>query len=557
MRYLIHIILFLYFSCYTAFSGIDALSSEKGDKCGIFLSLKQKQQILNALCNEQDANGRCIQQKTFPSPSGKFLVHFDTSGKNAVNLKDNDLNRIPDYIDSVAYYFDYAYRIEVDSIGYLPPASDDGHGGSDAYDVYVLNLGDYHFNPSPIYGWTREDFSINPQRKFTCWTSYIWIDNDYSPFDSKINDSGDTIPTYTANGIMALKITAAHEFHHAIQLTYGIPTPGTESLMEMTSTWMENRLFPESKDYFQYLKILFKNPGCNFCAFGNGDYRVGYIYGIFGQFSYLSYRDVILKRLWQLIGCDIAGYMALDSAYKEQGTNLADEWCRFLPWLYYTGSRAIPGQYFPDASEFPEITFKRDTIYTNPSLMDGGSLKPFELRAFRYRLPSDNNKSDDTLDIIVTNTDLKSAIIQGTDDKQFSILCTNSQQSGTRQIGDTRYYYGIKAEEGDVFDSLFFSSGLVFYTTSPVFPNPFKTSIHDKLYFPVPSNTLTNEKVQLKIYKTDMNEVFNKELDISIYKNIKAAVLEKIPDILTSGVYIFSISYNGSMDFGKVVIIRD
>ena len=53
--------------------------------------------------------------------------------------------------------------------------------------------------------------------------------------------------TYFETGIAALKITAAHEFHHAIQFMYGEDSQ-TPALNEMTSTFMEYRLFPETVD---------------------------------------------------------------------------------------------------------------------------------------------------------------------------------------------------------------------------------------------------------------------------------------------------------------------
>ncbi|MBI5325349.1 MAG: hypothetical protein HZB41_08790 [Ignavibacteriae bacterium] len=555
MKFYFQIILLLQIITITAFPEINNISPEKRDKCGTFLTLEQKKKILSSLCNNLDTNGRCIQQKTFPSASGKFLIHFDTSGINSVNLTDNDLNDIPDYIDSVAYYFDYAYNVEVDSIGYLAPPPDYGCGGSDAYDVYVFNLGDFHVNPDPLYGYTTTDSLITRQRKFQCFTSYITIDNDYSPFDSDTNQSGDTVPTFTETGIMGMKITAAHELHHAIQYNYGISVPGTGSLYEMTSVWMENRLFSESKDYYSHLKTLFKNP--EYYPFGKGNDEIGYKYGIFCQYTWLNFGDVVLKRMWEIIGCDYPGFYALDSAYKEQGTSLVSEWCKFLPWLYYTGSRSIPNKYFPSASEYPEIKFWEDTTFTQLSLINPGYLKPFEFRAFRYKLPSEQNKSDDTLDIIVTNIDLKTAIEQSPNDKYFEILCVNYDKTGTRPIGNTKYFYGMNANEGFIVDSLFFSAGTVFYSTSPVFPNPYRTSLHEKLYFPVPENSLINHLAFLNIYKTDMGEIYNTILNISTYQNIKVAILDEIPLELTSGVYIFSIEYHGKKEYGKLVIIRD
>jgi len=236
---IIFTIIFIFSGLGNAKSKEETSNPPGNNKCGTFLTEKQKHILIDQLCVKVDSNGRCITQKTYLSSSGKFLIHYDTIGKNAVPLQDNDNNGIPDYVDSAAYYFDYAYKVEVDSMGYAAPAPDNGWGGSDAYDVYLLNVGDYKYNSSPYYGITQSDFQINKTRKFPCYTSHITIDNDFSPLDSILNLDSTRQQTYTEFVIACLKITAAHEFHHAIQYNYGVPTPSTPSLNEMTSTGME------------------------------------------------------------------------------------------------------------------------------------------------------------------------------------------------------------------------------------------------------------------------------------------------------------------------------
>ena len=240
-------------------------------------------------------------------------------------------------------------------MGYVSPAPDNGYGGSDAYDVYLINIGDYKYNTTPYYGITQSDFQIYFGRKFPCYTSHITIDNDFSPTDSiKINDSTFQ-QTFTEFGIACLKITAAHEFHHAIQYNYGVPFPATPSLNEMTSTGMEYRLFPETKDYESQLKSLFAFPASY--PFGSGDADIGYKFACFTQYINHNYGDILLRRMWELIRDGYPGYMSLDSAFKEKGSSLRNEWLGFIPWIYYTGTRAIPGKYFKNASRISKFCF--------------------------------------------------------------------------------------------------------------------------------------------------------------------------------------------------------
>src|SRR5512135_1215455 len=62
---------------------------------------------------EITALNRPVLQKSLQSQSGKFLIHYDTTGFNAVSPIDENNNSISDYIDSVAYYLDYVFRKEV------------------------------------------------------------------------------------------------------------------------------------------------------------------------------------------------------------------------------------------------------------------------------------------------------------------------------------------------------------------------------------------------------------------------------------------------------------
>jgi hypothetical protein len=103
-------------------------------------SSDEKKYLMNKI-DIQDTSLRPSLQKQFASESGKFLIHYDLSGTNAVDQTDTDANGVPDYVDSVAFYFDEAFKLESDETGYHQPPADKGNGGSLAYDVYLVELG--------------------------------------------------------------------------------------------------------------------------------------------------------------------------------------------------------------------------------------------------------------------------------------------------------------------------------------------------------------------------------------------------------------------------------
>ena len=88
---------------------------------------------------------RPVMQTSILSPSGKFRIHFDTTGTNQPAMVTSDGIAIPNttnqYVDTLAKILDIVWQTEIDSFGFAPPPSDGGRGGGDELDVYVSNLG--------------------------------------------------------------------------------------------------------------------------------------------------------------------------------------------------------------------------------------------------------------------------------------------------------------------------------------------------------------------------------------------------------------------------------
>jgi hypothetical protein len=483
------------------------------------------------------------------SPSGHFLIHYDTTGYNAVSPIDEGHNGIPDYIDSVAFYFDLVWEVEINEIGYIEPIKDNDRGGSDSYDIYISELGDTLGG----YGSTPPEDRFMTKGKFERFNSYTQIDNNYSPLDSVLY-MGEKHKTFFTDGIAALKITAAHEFHHAIQYAYGVPKPEAPLLNEMTSTWMEYRLFPEIKDYQQFLPRLFSN--LESFPFGLGSSEAGYSWSIFGQMIYSNFGDKVIKRMWENIADSIDGYAALDKAFKDNGSNMIDEWQKFLPWMYYTGSRSVQNKYFDDARQFPEIQPYNDSTFNVSEF--SGSLSSFEIRAFRCTFQHRLGEDDETIDILVSNTDLETAKQQIDRKKDFKITISKNSILGSQKIRGSNYYLTLDAPQGDIIYSTFVNNGILNDEGTYAYPNPFMPNPDKALSIVLPIEAQLYQKVNLSIYNSEMTQIYSSDLAVITDNAQRIVRIEDnnfINDI-SSGIYIYSIKYNDKQITNKFAVIR-
>ncbi|MFT5374710.1 MAG: hypothetical protein ACI906_001530 [Candidatus Latescibacterota bacterium] len=286
------------------------------------------------------------------SPSGRFRIHYDIEGSDAVDPTDTDNNGIPDYIDLTATVLDSMWVLEVDQLGYNAPPDDGGVAG-DEYDVYVADLG-----RGGAYGFTY------PERAGKTSSSYLEIDNDYT----------NAIYQQT-KGHDALRVTIAHEFHHAIQFGY---YQGSDSIwwQESTSTWMEEVAYPEVDDYLQYLPSFLGSPHR---ALNSGS-RVGadfHIYGtsIFSHFLDQRYSREVNRLVWEEMGrrgnAQLEHFNRVLLGIQPGGLSIAVS--QFAVWNYFTGSRFREG-YYEEGFKYPQVPTRDLEVDENASALDENSL---------------------------------------------------------------------------------------------------------------------------------------------------------------------------------------
>ena len=296
------------------------------------------------------ARRRTDAQHTLLSPSGRFRIHYDTEGRHAVSPRDDDANGIPDYIDLALVVLDSTWVLEVEQLGYNPPPSDNGLGGGDEYDVYVIDIGGRY------YGYAY------PEKSGTTTYSHLEIDNNFTDLDYK-----------QTRGLDALRVTIAHEFHHAIQFGYYAGQDGSW-WQESTSTWMEEVAYPHIDDYLQYLTYFLSEPQR---ALNSGPYGSLHTYGsaIFSHFLNQRYSRELNRLIWEELGQRKSVHLDhFDHVIRQvEPGGLGVTMGEFAVWNYFTKNRHR-GAYYAEGDKYPtvptrDIAVTAETVVRDTSLL--------------------------------------------------------------------------------------------------------------------------------------------------------------------------------------------
>ncbi|MFA7625582.1 MAG: MXAN_6640 family putative metalloprotease [Candidatus Kapaibacterium sp.] len=503
-----------------------------------------------------------VGQKETVSPANIFKIHYDTVGIHAPPMMDLNQNGIADYVDSVCHYFDYVYDIYVNEFGFRNPYPDRGARGSDHYDVYLYDLGnsDSDSNENPYhsggtYGATFfNDGDFISGEPFIRMYSFIVIDNDFASTDSIRPKGGAASPAYRYPGISSLKVTAAHEFFHAIQFMYGISAPASITVMEMNAVAMERVFFPEVKDYLQYVRALFRNASSY--PFGTDDPFIGYGHSIFNQFLLERFNMDLMVAIWDNVALGYEVYSAMDRALKLYGYTLPAAWCEFLDWAHFTGNRAIPGSYFSNADELPLLEPFSLLTYSPPALSSSGHLSAYEMRYIKMIFPGMGDITDDTLNILLGNVDTYAASEQYRIGRNYFLQTSGSQGEGSVKVPDIDYWL-YSENDSLICTNLYPQAGAKAIDISFAYPNPIKLKFDVDMFFPAPPNADLYKRVTLVIYDADMNHIFSKIIPVTVHSNQKVVHWDDIPGNLPTGTYIYGIKNDEEHTIGKFAIMND
>ncbi|MCS7071092.1 MAG: PPC domain-containing protein, partial [Anaerolinea sp.] len=242
--------------------------------------------------------------QTIDTPN--FRIHYTTQGRDAVE---------PDYLNAVVATVEEVWNIQINQMGWPPPPSDNGAGGDNRYDIYIMDLigsGEGALGitaPENFVG----DHPATAQVETNASSSYIMIENDMD--DVRRNNN--------ATAISLMRATVGHEFHHAIQFGFDAAEPNGW-FFEATSTWMETAAMGKDEDATGYVDVSYAYP--EVCFGTSSDPEGGAIrYGdwTFIEMLSLDYGMNAVQELWRYI-VDYDHLEALDAFARARGEAMAD-----------------------------------------------------------------------------------------------------------------------------------------------------------------------------------------------------------------------------------------
>ncbi len=238
---------------------------------------------------------------------------------------------------------------EVGAMGYRAPVTDRRRGGNKKFDVYLKDVG-----ADGYYGYCVPERRKPGERWIA--SGYCVLDDDFarSQFGSRPGKS--------------LRVTAAHEFFHAVQFAYDYAEDGW--MMESTATWIEERVADDVNDNRQYLRYgQVSRPSTPLDLYDRQSFSQ---YGNWVFFEYLSqrYGAGFVRRVWENADGAVRNYST--RAVKRtlpEGTRFGDV------FRAYAAANTMPGSSYAEGGSWPRAAMAREHTLTSGDPRADGTLR--------------------------------------------------------------------------------------------------------------------------------------------------------------------------------------
>ena len=490
-------------------------------------------------------------QHDWITPDGLFRIHYDTDGQYAVYHPYEDIDPVdgvPDYVNRCGDFISESHGIIVEVLGFDPPPPDYGQGGDTRYDIYLTNVPALTTPESP-----SNEYPGRP-----AYTSFIQLGHDMR------------IPRYPDDPYPFLKISAAHEYFHAVEFAYrAYSSDATPWWFESCAVWIEDVVFDDINDlYYQlpeYLrnmhKSLYQTPGF-------------FIYGswLYPDFLSESIGPWIIKRCWEKFAFFDLATEAIKFTFDEFELDFNTEYCRHAIWSYFTGLNYRHGFY--DEGEFFNETVDIAASHIDYPL--SWSQHPIEQQnvsaVYIEFLKPGISKGSLVLEYENTSDDLhylSIVAIRLSGEVEYNIYRVENNVIPTYIVEDFAScekvvmipvwgYEGYQAEGSTYYSYRAFidsvSTAIVSVDDPPsrfklegVYPNPFNNSVSISFTSPIDDN------FEIRIYDTVGRRVLTQtETGRRGYNSVNL----DIPETLAGGVYFFTLGRDDQILRGKMIYLK-
>ena len=287
------------------------------------------------------------------SDSGNFIFYFETEGSNAVPETDTNNNEIPDYVEAAAFAADSSYRYQVETAGFPDFKK------SEPYEIYFQNFG--------FYGTTTASGS----------TTFIRLHNNFEGFPPNGHPKGDVTG--------AMYATIAHEVKHAIQYETNRweGDAGSFDWIEMDATMMEEVIFPDVNDYYNYIKADYNSTSpSSQSIFGTpGNATPGaywhitwmlYFYEEYGIDFWVDVWDQFIEERTKPF------FQAIQATLSNKGLNIGIEHLKNHKWHMASGPDNFIANFgFVDGDSYPNPNFFTEILNLIPDEIEAFELHPY------------------------------------------------------------------------------------------------------------------------------------------------------------------------------------
>jgi hypothetical protein len=274
-----------------------------------------------------------------PRCSAHFCVHYVTRGPDRPLPGDANHDGVPDFVDTVDRAFERSYAVENGTLGWRAPVPD--HAGvkgrnRDKVDVYIGDPGGL------AYGYTAPEPDADGFYE-TRSPAYVVINNTFAGFPGTPAEDAE--------------VTAAHEYNHVLQDGYDLFQELWTA--ESTAVWAEHQVFPQVRDYLQYLPAFSECPatpltkGAPF-AFDDLCQLKIYASAVWDHWLTARFGPAVIRSSQELSAAnDSVGPYAYGAAIRRAGgRDFQDEFARFAT---ATAEWRVAPSPFPDAASYPDV----------------------------------------------------------------------------------------------------------------------------------------------------------------------------------------------------------
>jgi len=506
--------------------------SNLSNKCSMWVTAQLLNQWKNLTATQRQEIQTLIRQHSSQNDKviGHFHIFYDTSGPNTPTLFDGTGTQIGDalaYVDSVGAIFNHVWDVEIGTLGFQKPPFE---SGDSCYNISISDRGDGDYgitNPAELISGTQI-----PER----YSSNIDIDNDF------IGSS------FFTKGIQALRVTAAHEFHHAIQIgSYGYWSDDVYAY-EITSTWLEDVVYTDVNDYYQYLPNYFNlfSDGRSFNYYSSDHYHYGgYERCIWAHYLAKRFGIDIMRDVWTRMRTQ-PFLESTNAALVSIGSNLQEAFAEFTYWNYFTANHANTEKYYPEGDYYPRFQPLQQTPFSNGTSNVSCDVEALSSSMYEFDL------SQDTITVIIANVDVEAAKLRDLTKRSVGVTLSSQSLLPPYQQLKNGLKVQISVDNISMWRS-FFSIDAVRKDASP---NPFRLTDARRLLLPIDDENVHTVKVYF--YSSSLALAYSDDFSITYDYGTRLIVIpaNKLQSKLASGVYFIFAKVSNKDYQWKVAVIR-